>query len=295
MPHALRRLPALLWAAPALLLVAVFVYYPILNNFWISLYKTGAFVPVPRFVGLGNYQQAWSDPVFWTSLRNNILYAVVSVVIQVGFGLVLAALLENMLAERFQRILRSVYFIPATISITVAGLLFKFLYHPQFGLVNEALAAVGLSEWSRSWLGDPKTAIWGIIAMSQWQATGYVMVLFLVALQRIPRELYQAAYLDGASKIQAFFKITVPLVREMTALLTIVTIAGAFLVFNEVVVMTDGGPANSSHVLGTWLYKSAFFNDDMGYAAAIASIIFLLTLVVAIVQLAYTRRRRVVL
>ena len=295
MPRGLRRLPGLVWVAPALLLVAVFVYYPVLNNLRLSFYKTGAFVPVPRYIGLANYRQAWHDPVFWTSLRNNIFYAVASVVVQVGFGLVLAALIEEFAGPRWQRILRSVYFIPATVSITVAGLLFQFLYHPQLGLIDQTLRALGQPQWAKAWLGDPHTAIWAIILMSQWQATGYVMVLFLVALQRIPRELYQAAYLDGASKIQAFFKVTVPLVREMTGLLTIVTIAGAFLVFNEVVVMTDGGPDNRSHVLGTWLYKAAFFNDDTGYATAIASVIFFLTLAIAIVQLTYTRRRRVVL
>jgi raffinose/stachyose/melibiose transport system permease protein len=288
------RATSLIWVLPALLLIFIFVYYPLVKNVQLSFFRWSAFTP-SHWVGPDNYIKAVHDPVFWQALRNNIAYAVVSVIVQVGGGLVLAALLEEFVVKRWRGLLRTIYFIPVTISFTVAGLLFSFIYNPQFGLLNQLLKVIGLSNLAHAWLGDPKTAIWGIILMSQWQATGYVMVLFLVALQRIPRELYQAAYLDGASKIQAFFKITVPLVREMTGLLTIVTIAGAFLVFNEVVVMTDGGPANSSHVLGTWLYKSAFFNDDMGYAAAIATVIFMLTLAVAIAQLAYTRRRRVVL
>ena len=129
--------------------------------------------------------------------------------------------------------------------------------------------------------------------MSQWQTTGYIAVLLTVAMQRVPTELYEAAHLDGASRIRAFFHVTVPLIREMTTLLTIVTVAQAFLVFNEVIVMTEGGPNNSSHVLGSWLYRSAFFNDQPGYASAIAVILFLLTLIVSGAQLMYSNRKRV--
>ncbi len=292
MPHRLRNVSGLLWVLPALLLVCVFVYYPVVDNFRLSFYKYSAFSE-SRFVGLDNYTQALNDPVFWSSLRNNIAYAVTSIIVQVGGGLALAALLEDIAGARIRSLLRTVYFIPAVVSITVAGVLFTFLYHPEIGLLDQALRAVGLDSWARNWLGEESTAIWAIIGMSQWQSIGYVTMLYTIAIQRVPRELYEAAYIDGASKVRTFFSITVPLVREMTALLTIVTISGAFLVFNEVVAMTDGGPNNSSHVLGTWLYKSAFFNDDMGYASAIATVIFALTVAVAVVQLAQTRRKQV--
>jgi len=182
---------------------------------------------------------------------------------------------------------------PAVISLTIVGLLFQFMYNPQIGLVNGVLDVLGLDSWKHSWLGESATAIWSIIAMSQWQSVGYVMVLFIVAMQRIPRELYEAAYIDGASRIQAFRKITVPLVREMTLLAMIITVSGAVLVFNEVQVMTAGGPNNASHTLGTWLYKSAFFNDQMGYAAAIAVVIFVITLAASILQLFLGRGRAV--
>lgn len=132
-----------------------------------------------------------------------------------------------------------------------------------------------------------------VIAMSQWQSFGYTAVLFIVAIQRIPRELYESAKVDGAGRIRTFFSVTVPLVREMTTLLMIITVSGAFLVFNEVMVMTAGGPSRSTHVLGTWLYFNAFMADDMGYASAIASFIFVITLLLAIAQLAYGNRKRV--
>lgn len=289
----LNRWRTLVWVAPAVALLLVFVYYPIVENVRLSFFSWNAFSPSPIFVGLDNYTTAFDDPVFWRALLNNTFYAVVSLVVQVAFALVLAAILEEFVHQRLRGFLRTIYFIPATISITVAGILFSFLYNPQFGLVNRALSAIGLSSWEHAWLGEKSTAIWSIIAMSQWQSIGYTAVLFVVAIQRIPREFYEAVRVDGAGPVRTFFTITVPMVREMTTLLVILTVSGAFLVFNEVMVMTAGGPDNSSHVLNTWLYRNAFFEDDMGYAATIATVIFVITFVVAVVQLAITKRRRV--
>lgn len=281
------------WVLPAVVLLLVFVYYPIVDNIRLSFYSWSAFTPKPLFVGLDNYSTAATDPVFWRSLWNNVLYAVVSLVCQVGFAVVLAAVLEEVVHRRLRGILRTVYFIPATISITVAGILFSFLYNPQIGLLNSALRAIGLGSFAHDWLGSPSTAIWGVIAMSQWQSVGYTAVLFVVAIQRIPRELYEAAKVDGAGHVRTFFTITLPLLREMTTLVTILTLSGAFLVFNEVMVMTAGGPSDSSQVLGTWLYHNAFLTDNMGYASAIATVIFVITFAISALQIAITRRRRV--
>jgi raffinose/stachyose/melibiose transport system permease protein len=276
-----------------MVLLIVFVYYPIVENLRLSLFSWNAFSVSPTFVGFDNYRTAFGDPVFWTALRNNTVFAVVSLICQVGFALVLAALLEELVHERLRGIFRTIYFIPAVISITVAGILFSFLYNPRIGLVNRLLDGVGLDSWQHSWLGEPGTAMSSIIAMSQWQSIGYTAILFVVAIQRIPREFHEAAKVDGAGPVRRFFSITVPMVREMTTLITILTISGAFLVFNEVMVMTAGGPSNSSQVLGTWLYRNAFLNDDMGYASAIATVIFLITLGIGLVQIAVSRRRRV--
>lgn len=281
-----------LWVLPAVALLLVFVYYPIVDNLRLSFFSWNAFSPEPRFVGLDNYAEAFADPVFWRALLNNTAYAVVSLVFQAGLSLVLAALLEELVGKRMRGLLRTLYFIPAAMSITVAGVLFSFLYNPRYGLVNAALDAVGLGHLGRAWLGEESSAIWSVIAMSQWQSIGYTAVLFVVAIQRIPREYYEAARVDGSGAVRTFFSITVPMVREMTTLIVILTISGAFLVFNEVMVMTAGGPDNSSQVLGTWLYRKAFFEDDMGYAAAVASVIFVITFAIAALQLAVSRRRR---
>ncbi len=293
MTRTLRRWQTWAWVLPAVVLLGVFVYYPIVDNIRLSFYSWSAFTPQAAFVGFDNYTTAFGDAVFRRALLNNVLYAVISIIFQVGGALVLAAVLEEVVHSRLRGILRTIYFIPATISITVAGILFSFLYNPQIGLVNRALGAVGLGALQQDWLGNPHTSIFAIIGMSQWQSIGYTSVLFIVAIQRIPKELYEAAKVDGASGVRVFFSITIPLLREMTTLVTILTLSGAFLVFNEVMVMTEGGPSNSSQVLGTWLYQNAFMQDDMGYAAAIATVIFVITFAISAAQILYTRRRRV--
>jgi raffinose/stachyose/melibiose transport system permease protein len=289
----LRRWGTWAWVAPGLALLGVFVYYPVVENVRLSFFDWDAFTPTPIFVGLDNYRAAIDDAVFWRALLNNTYYAVASLLFQVFFALVLAAVLEEAVGKRLRGFLRTVYFIPAAISITVSGILFSFIYNPQIGLLNRFLRLVGLDSWQRAWLGEESSAIWGIIAMSQWQSIGYTAILFVVAIQRIPRELFEAARMDGAGPVRSFFTITIPMVREMTTLLVILTISGAFLVFNEVMVMTAGGPDNSSQVLNTLLYQSAFNRDNNGYAATIATVIFVITFAIAAAQIAVSRRRRV--
>ncbi|MEV0379401.1 sugar ABC transporter permease [Nonomuraea sp. NPDC050643] len=289
----LRRMLGLAWVLPALVLVGVFVYLPLVQNLRFSTLKWDIYSGSEEYVGLGNYTKLVEDPVFWSSLGNNALYAVISIVFQVFGALVLAALIESIRGERWRRALRAIYFIPAALSLTVAGLLFYFIYEPNLGPLNHALQAAGLDRLTQAWLGQESTAMPAIIAMSQWQGFGYSTLLFAVAIQRIPSEIYGAAAIDGVGPVRRFTQVTLPLVREMTGLMAIVTISGAFQVFNEVMVMTGGGPNNSTQVLGTWLYRSGFVRNNFGYAAAIATVLFVITLGIAVAQLWVTRRRRV--
>lgn len=289
----IKKLLGFAWVIPALVLLGVFVYLPLVQNFGFSFVEWDIYSGSQTFVGLDNYTKLMKDAIFWSSLGNNALYAGISIVFQVFGALVLAAIIESVRRERWRRALRAVYFIPSAISLTVAGLLFYFIYEPNLGLLNFALNGLGLGGLSQPWLGQESTAMMAVIAMSQWQGFGYATLLFAVAIQRIPSELYEAASIDGIGTIRRFFSVTVPLVREMTGLMTIVTISGAFQVFNEVMVMTSGGPNNSTQVLATWLYRSGFVRNDFGYAAAIAMVIFLVTLVIALAQLWITHRRRV--
>jgi raffinose/stachyose/melibiose transport system permease protein len=288
-----RRLVGLAWILPAIVVLAVFVYLPLVQNLGFSTLEWDIYSGSQEFIGLDNYEKLVGDPIFWSSLWNNVLYAVISLAFQVFGAIVLAAVIEGIRNDRWRRGLRAIYFIPSAISLTVAGLLFYFIYEPNLGMLNYVLDAVGLGAWAQPWLGQESTAMVSIIAMSQWQGFGYSTLLFAVAIQRIPSELYEAASIDGIGPVRRFFTITLPLVREMTGLMIIVTISGAFQVFNEVMVMTSGGPNNSTQVLGTWLYRNGFVRNDFGYAAAIATVIFVVTLAIALVQLWINRRRRV--
>lgn len=289
----LRDLLSFRWAAIAVILVGWFVYYPIVDNFIVSTTDEDIFTGEVSDIGLANYQRLLDDPVVWISLWNNFAYAVISVVFQVFGAFLLAAIIEGLDSDRLRRFWRAVYFVPSAISITVTGLLFYFIYQPEIGLLDALLRGIGLDALVRPWLGDEQTAIYAIIAMSQWQGFGYSTLLFAVAIQKIPRELYDAAIIDGAGPIRRLWNVTFPMTREMTGLMIIITVTGAFQVFNEVMVMTAGGPNNSSQVLGTWLYQQGFTENNFGYGAAIAAVIFIVTMLTGTAQLLYTRKRRV--
>ncbi|TCP20775.1 carbohydrate ABC transporter membrane protein 1 (CUT1 family) [Scopulibacillus darangshiensis] len=273
------------YLAPVLVILVLFVYYPIFSNVYYSFFDWGSFSNTMHFTGLSNFINLFKDSVFFTALKNNIYYAIISEIILVGGGLVLAAILEDKLVRRYATFLRTIYFLPVLISITVIALLFEFFYNPQTGLLNKLLESIGLDGLTRAWLGNGDTAIFAVIAMSQWQSLGYVAMLFIISIQKIPSELYEAARIDGAGKVKQFFHITVPQVKEMAFVATIMTLTQAFTVFNEPYILTGGGPGHSSEVLTTYLYHSAFNEDAMGYASAIATVILAITLIISVVQL----------
>ncbi|MCC9264525.1 sugar ABC transporter permease [Bacillus velezensis] len=281
-----KRFIPFLFLAPALIFL-LFVYIPIIENVFFSLFEWSSFQPEKTFIGLKNYIDLFHDPVFFTALRNNVLYAVISLICQVGGGLILAAVLEDRLVRKWSPFFRTVFFLPVVISMTVIALLFDFIYNPEIGLLNQLLEAVGLDELTRAWLGDENTAMLSVIFVSQWQSVGYIAMLYIVSIQSIPAELYESAQLDGAGKIQQFFHITVPQTKEMSFVAVVMTLTGAFTVFNEPYILTGGGPGNASEVLSTFLYKSAFTKDMMGYASAIATVVLLLTLALSLIQMKF--------
>lgn len=281
-----RNLQALAFAIPAILILGIFVYFPLIKNFIYSFQSFTLSSTTKEWVGLDNYRHLLSDKTILVSLKNNILYAVISIVIQVGFGLVLAAVLEDIAFHKFAPALRSIYFIPTVISMTVVCLLFDFVYNPQMGLLNSFLELVGLDGFTRVWLGSKKTAMYAVIAVSQWQSTGYVAMLFIVAIQKIPRDLYEAAEVDGAGKLKRFFYITVPQVRQMFFVTMILTVVGAFTVFNEPYILTGGGPGTATMVLSLHMYQTGFVKNNMGYASTIAMLIFVITAILSSVQFA---------
>lgn len=279
----------ILFLLPSLAFLLIFVYFPLLQNFYNSFFDFSVFSQTKTFVGLENFKVLLTDKVVSVALINNVKYAIISVVLQVGFALVLAYILEDKVFSRLAPFLRVVYFVPVMISISVIALLFGFVYNPQMGLLNSFLDLVGLDCLSKVWLGKPNTAIYAVIAMSQWQSIGFITMLFIVAIQKIPKELYEAADIDGAGKIRKFFSITVPQVRESIFVNTLITITGSMLVFNEPYILTNGGPGFSSMTMSVHMYQTGFVKDNMGYASTLAIVIFILTAVLALVQIRLSR------
>ena len=272
-----------LYVLPCVLLLGVFVYIPLVANFYYSTFSFSALSPTKTFVGLQNFRTLLQDQVIRTAIVNNIWYCLISVAIQVLLALVIASLLEDKLFSRISTVLRTTYFLPVLISMTVVALLFNFLYDSRIGLINAALKFLGFKN-PPAWTGDPKTAIFSAIIMSQWHSTGYTTMLFIVAIQGISEDLYEAAEIDGANRLQRFFNITVPQVREMMFVTMVTTVTGAFLVFNDVYILTQGGPGNASTTLAVYMYRNAFNLDKMGYASTIAIVMLIICMILAIIQ-----------
>jgi raffinose/stachyose/melibiose transport system permease protein len=285
------RIAPYLALSPVLILLSVFLYLPLIADVTYSLHDWSSLSPTWRYVGLENFRMLWADPLFWQSLRGNFLYAAVSLLCQVAFALVLAATLESgVVGRRLSGCFRIAFFIPSILPITVIGLLWQILYQPQGGLIDQALEGIGLGGLSHAWLGEEATALPSIIAVSQWQWTGYLTVLFIVAIRAIPAELYEAAEIDGARAWRSFWHVTVPGVQETTVLMALITIFGAMKVFDIVWVMTAGGPNNASHVMGSYMYRLAFRDDRVGYASAVAMAMFVLSGVAGGLQIWRSRR-----
>ena len=276
---------AFIYLAPAMAVILVFLYLPIILNFMNSLYKWGAVSTEVTYVGGKYYQQLLEDETIRIALKNNLVFAVMSVVCQIGLSLVIAAVLESRFLRRWQSVFRTVYFIPSLLMVTVTGITFKMLYSPSIGLINPILEKLGADTSGIDILGNAKSAIFGVAAASQWQYIGYTVVLFIVAMQSISEDIYEAAEIDGAGAIQKFFRITVPMMKDTIMINMIIVVTGAVRVYDEVYVMTNGGPGRATQTLATYLYQVGFKNDQMGYASAIAFFVFILTFALGLFQM----------
>ena len=279
-----------LYMLPGCAMVLVFVYIPVIANCVYSFFRLSSYSAGMKFVGLDNYIRFFHNESLGIMLRNNLLYCVISLIVQVGFGTVIALLLESKLASsRFRNAFRNIYYIQALISLTAVGLMFTFIYEPNLGLLNSAFKALGLTSMTQSWLGDSKIAIYCIIAMSQWQYTGYITLLMVVAFQNVSPDYIEAASIDGAGPVRRAISVVLPLAKEQLLVCSIITVIGAFKLFTEVYSTTAGGPGNSTQVLGLFLYQNAFLHDDLGMAAVTGVFIFVITMVLSVIQLKVSR------
>ncbi len=280
-----RRTQAYLYVIPALILIIVFVYYPVVQNVIYSFYNMSSFSVHKYFIGLYNYRSLITDPVISVAVKNNFIYMFWSLVFQVGGGLLIALFLESKFVKKGRVFFRTLFFIPSVISITVIGTLFTFIYQPDVGLLNSILRFVGLDSLAVGWLGNSHTALYAIIAMSQWQYTGYAAMLLVVAIQRISPEILESSRLDGCGFFQQARYIIIPQIRDTLTIVVIITVNWAMQVFNEIQVMTGGGPGNATQTLGNYMYTAAWSYDKFGYASAIGNLILVITVILSAFQM----------
>jgi ABC-type sugar transport system permease subunit len=268
-----RRFEFLLWLAPALLLVGALTYLPILTEVVLSFFAADGF-SMPRFIGFANYTQAIGQPDFWAALLNNVWYAIGTVSGKLILALIAALLLNG--PFRGRAAFRALFFLPVILSFVAIGLLWTLIFNYNYGLINFLLQAIGLADFKRDWLGAPETAFPAVIFVDLWKWTGFHVVIYLAGLQSIPGELYEAAALDGASRWQILWRITLPLLKPFTAVNVVIASLGAFSVFDLIYVMTQGGPFKSTNVAMVEVYLQAFQFNQFGYAAALSVLVLLL-------------------
>ena len=290
----MNRVAGWLFVAPALAVIALFFVGPVIAALALSLTDFDLYALADpanlRFVGLRNYVALLGDPLFWTALRNTVYFVVVGVPLSIGVSLGAALLLDSRLG-RFRGFFRTAYFAPVVTTVVAVAVIWRYLFHTRYGLVNWALGGLGIDPVD--WLGDPAWAMPTIIAFAVWKNFGYNMIILLAGLQAIPQDLYEAAKIDGASPWQRFAHVTLPGLGPVLLVVAIITVSGYFQLFAEPYVMTQGGPLQSTVSVLYLMYEQGFRWWNLGVASAVAFLLFLLITAVTSGLMAFARRRGV--
>lgn len=274
---------AVLFLLPSSVGFLIFILFPVLFSLFLSFTEwnlLSGFGGI-KFVGLKNFAHMFRDNVFSISLRNNLFFTLTTVPIGIALALVLAVLIKNY--SYFKTYMKISFFLPYISSIVAVSIVWKVMLHPSLGPVNQFLASMGIEDLPR-WFQDRNWALPSIIALSIWQNMGYNLIIYIAALTAIPPELYEAARIDGANPVQEFFHITIPMVSPTTFFMFIINLIGSFRVFDQISVITDGGPGNATNVLAYYIYKNAFTYYNMGYASSIAWFLFVIIFALTLLQ-----------
>jgi raffinose/stachyose/melibiose transport system permease protein len=272
------------FALPALIVYFIFLVYPALSSLWFSFTDWDGLSPTYNVVGLDNYRKLPSDPVVVQAVLNNVIWTVVTIVFPVVIGLVLAVLLNGKV--RGKPVLRLIFYTPAVLPLVSVASIWGWLYNPQYGAINAFLRAVGLDSLAQPWLGQDSTALAATMVPAIWLRVGFPMLLYLAALQSINPDLYEAATMDGASRWQQFWHITMPGLKPAHYVTIALSVIDSFKVFDLIYAMTYGGPGTATQVMGTWMYFNVFQYNQAGYGTAIAVVI---TVVAVAVSIPYVR------
>ena len=269
-----------LFAIPALLVYLTFLVYPAMSSLFFSLTDWDGLSPSYNLVGLQNYVAMTKDPVVLQALLNNLIWTVVTIVVPVIIGLALAILLNGRV--RGKTPLRLLFYTPCVLPLVSIASIWGWLYNPDSGVINETLRAVGLGNLAQPWLGQDSTALAAVMVPAIWLRVGFPMLLYLAALQGIPAELYEAATVDGATRSQQFWHITMPSLRPAHYIVLALSLIDSFKVFDMIYAMTYGGPGTATQVMGTWMYANVFQYYQAGYGTAIAVVITVVAIAVSI-------------
>lgn len=276
-----------IFSAPYLVVYIAFLVFPVLYGVYISFFDWDI-LSTKKFLGMGNFSEAFKDPMFLSSFLHTIQFVLLSTptIIVIGFLLALLAVRPGKSGKASE----TVFFLPYILSTTVVGTLWAWLFQRSFGLVNQTLNAVGLHPVG--WLTDPSVAMISIVIATIWWTSGFNMILFSAAIKQIPDEIYDSARIDGAGKLATLFRITIPLLRDTTFLVVILQLIASFKVFGQAFVMTAGGPYNTTQVLVQYVYKTGFSYFRLGYASAMSILLFLVILIISGFQFVVGRERK---
>jgi multiple sugar transport system permease protein len=280
---------AYLFIAPVILLFGIFRVVPAIQTLLYSFYKVELLRGRFTFIGLDNFRRLLADDIFLQAAWNTLIFVVSIVPISGALGLLLAVLFNSKF--RGQEFFKAVYFSPMVTSTVAAAMVWWWMYNPQYGILNVLLKLVGIPE--QPWLMSSRMALPSVIIFSVWKTVGYNMIIYLAGLQAIPAQFYEAATIDGAGPANRFWRITVPLLAPTTTFIMIYNSILAFQVFDQVFVLTGGGPANSTNVVVLDLYRQAFERYNFGYAAAEAMVLFICILGITLLQYVYSKKYEV--
>jgi multiple sugar transport system permease protein len=278
---------ALRFLSPTLVVFSTFILFPVFFSFYLSFQQWNMFSAEKAFVGLDNYIRLFQDPEFWQVLKNTAIYTIGTVPLNMALSLAIAYVLNKKITGK--KFLRTAFFAPVIISPVAAAVIWRWIYDPNFGLMNYAIGFFGVD--AINWLNDPTAAMFALIVMGVWKTFGINMVLFAAGLQGIPEQYYEAAEIDGASRWSKFWNITIPLLTPTTFFIMVMSMITSFQVFDIVYVLTQGGPLGSTKVLVFYVYEQAFQFFEMGYASAISYILFAILFVLTMAQIKYLRYR----
>lgn len=270
----------IIFMSPALIIFSVIVIIPILVSAYYSLFDWNG-ISAKVFRQFDNYKRLLADPIVWKALKNSVYLTLGAFLIQLPIGMLLAVLLTQKI--KGSNLLRTLYFLPVMLSTAVLGILWGQIYDPNFGLLNHLLTKLGLENWTHAWLGDPKTALFAVIAVVGWQYIGFYIVIYFTALQGISEEVLESAKIEGAGQWRIFFKIQLPLIWPTLTFTILNCVINSLKYFDLIYIMTGGGPNHASEVLASYMMTNAFRLMDYGYGSAISTFLLVFGMLLAFV------------